>query len=91
VLCKQKNKALVEITLPKDGQHPRARITLSTSKDELQQKLMELIGRGLPAINKYTPSTSRHNSIASRIRRVTSSADRAWVWTPGQQRNRRSM
>ena len=45
VLCKQKNKALVEITLPKDANiHTREYQLYLPSKDELQQKLMEWIG-----------------------------------------------
>jgi len=44
VLCKQKNKALVEITLPKDANiHAREYQLYLPSKDELQQKLMEWI------------------------------------------------
>ena len=45
VLCKQKNKALVEITLPKDANiHAREYQLYLPSKDELQQKLLEWIG-----------------------------------------------
>ena len=45
VLCKQKNKALVEITLPKNANiHAREYQLYLPSKDELQQKLMEWIG-----------------------------------------------
>jgi predicted nuclease of restriction endonuclease-like (RecB) superfamily len=45
VLCKQKNKALVEITLPKDANlHAREYQLYLPSKDELQRKLMEWIG-----------------------------------------------
>jgi predicted nuclease of restriction endonuclease-like (RecB) superfamily len=45
VLCKQKSKALVEITLPKDANiHAREYQLYLPSKDELQQKLMEWIG-----------------------------------------------
>jgi predicted nuclease of restriction endonuclease-like (RecB) superfamily len=45
LLCKQKNKALVEITLPKDANiHAREYQLYLPSKDELQQKLMEWIG-----------------------------------------------
>jgi predicted nuclease of restriction endonuclease-like (RecB) superfamily len=44
VLCKHKNKALVEITLPKDANiHAREYQLYLPSKDELQQKLMEWI------------------------------------------------
>ena len=44
VLCKQKNKALVEITLPKDANiHAREYQLYLPSKDELQKKLMEWI------------------------------------------------
>ncbi len=44
VLCKQKNKALVEITLPKDANiHAREYRLYLPSKDELQQKLLEWI------------------------------------------------
>jgi predicted nuclease of restriction endonuclease-like (RecB) superfamily len=44
LLCKQKNKALVEITLPKDANiHAREYQLYLPSKDELQQKLMEWI------------------------------------------------
>ena len=45
MLCKQKNKALVEITLPKDANihAPEYQLYLP-SKDELQRKLMEWIG-----------------------------------------------
>jgi predicted nuclease of restriction endonuclease-like (RecB) superfamily len=45
VLCKQKNKALVEITLPKDANiHAREYQLYLPSKEELQQKLLEWIG-----------------------------------------------
>lgn len=45
VLCKQKNQALVEITLPKDANiHAREYQLYLPSKDELQQKLMEWMG-----------------------------------------------
>jgi predicted nuclease of restriction endonuclease-like (RecB) superfamily len=45
VLCKHGNKALVEITLPKDANiHAREYQLYLPSKDELQQKLMEWIG-----------------------------------------------
>jgi predicted nuclease of restriction endonuclease-like (RecB) superfamily len=45
VLCKQKNKALVEITLPKDANiHAREYQLYLPSKDELQQKLLEWMG-----------------------------------------------
>jgi predicted nuclease of restriction endonuclease-like (RecB) superfamily len=45
LLCKQKNKALVEITLPKDANiHAREYQLYLPSKDELQQKLMEWMG-----------------------------------------------
>jgi predicted nuclease of restriction endonuclease-like (RecB) superfamily len=45
VLCKQKNKALVEITLPKDANiHAREYQLYLPSKEELQQKLMEWMG-----------------------------------------------
>jgi predicted nuclease of restriction endonuclease-like (RecB) superfamily len=45
VLCKHRNKALVEITLPKDANiHAREYQLYLPSKDELQQKLMEWIG-----------------------------------------------
>jgi predicted nuclease of restriction endonuclease-like (RecB) superfamily len=45
VLCKQKNKALVEITLPKDANiHARQYPLYLPSKDELQQKLLEWVG-----------------------------------------------
>ena len=44
VLCKHKNKALVEITLPKDANiHAREYQLYLPSKDELQQKLLEWI------------------------------------------------
>jgi predicted nuclease of restriction endonuclease-like (RecB) superfamily len=44
VLCKQKNKALVEITLPKGANiHAREYQLYLPSKDELQRKLMEWI------------------------------------------------
>ncbi|MGO9230069.1 MAG: PDDEXK nuclease domain-containing protein [Bryobacteraceae bacterium] len=44
VLCKRKNQALVEITLPKDANiHAREYQLYLPSKDELQQKLMEWI------------------------------------------------
>jgi hypothetical protein len=40
VLCKQKNKALVEVTLPKDANiHAREYQLYLPSKEELQQKL----------------------------------------------------
>jgi hypothetical protein len=42
VLCKQRNQALVEITLPKDANiHAREYQLYLPSKDELQRKLME--------------------------------------------------
>jgi predicted nuclease of restriction endonuclease-like (RecB) superfamily len=45
VLCKRKNQALVEITLPKDANiHAREYQLYLPSKDELQRKLMEWIG-----------------------------------------------
>ena len=45
LLCKQKNQALVEITLPKDANiHAREYQLYLPSKDELKQKLMEWIG-----------------------------------------------
>ena len=45
VLCKRKNQALVEITLPKDANiHAQEYQLYLPSKDELQQKLMEWIG-----------------------------------------------
>jgi len=45
VLCKQKNKALVEITLPKDANiHAREYQLYLPSKRELQQKLLEWVG-----------------------------------------------
>jgi predicted nuclease of restriction endonuclease-like (RecB) superfamily len=45
VLCKRKNQALVEITLPKDANiHAREYQLYLPSKDELQQKLMEWTG-----------------------------------------------
>jgi predicted nuclease of restriction endonuclease-like (RecB) superfamily len=45
LLCKQKNKALVEITLPKDANiHAREYRLYLPSKEELQQKLLEWIG-----------------------------------------------
>ena len=45
VLCKRKNKALVEITLPKDANiHAREYRLYLPSKAELQKKLMEWIG-----------------------------------------------
>ncbi len=45
VLCKQKNKALVEITLPKDANiHARKYQLYLPSRDELQRKLMERMG-----------------------------------------------
>jgi len=49
VLCKQKNQALVEITLPKDANiHAREYQLYLPSKDELQQKLMEWVeARGI--------------------------------------------
>ena len=44
VLCKQRNKALVEITLPKDANvHAREYQLYLPSKNELQQKLVEWI------------------------------------------------
>ena len=45
VLCKKKNTALVEITLPKDANiHAREYQTISSDvKEELQQKLEEWI------------------------------------------------
>ena len=45
VLCKQRNKAQVEITLPKDANiHAREYQLYPPRKDELKQKLMEWIG-----------------------------------------------
>jgi predicted nuclease of restriction endonuclease-like (RecB) superfamily len=45
VLCKRKNQALVEITLPKDANiHAREYQLYLPSKDELQKKLVEWIG-----------------------------------------------
>ncbi len=45
VLCKQKNKALVEITLPKGSNiHAREYLLYLPGKDELQQKLLGWIG-----------------------------------------------
>jgi predicted nuclease of restriction endonuclease-like (RecB) superfamily len=45
VLCKKKNSALVEITLPKDANiHAREYQLYLPSKEELQQKLAEWIG-----------------------------------------------
>jgi predicted nuclease of restriction endonuclease-like (RecB) superfamily len=45
LLCKRKNKALVEITLPKDANiHAREYQLYLPSKEELQQKLLEWIG-----------------------------------------------
>jgi len=45
VLCKQKNKALVEITLPKDANiHAREYRLYLPSKAELQRKLLEWMG-----------------------------------------------
>jgi predicted nuclease of restriction endonuclease-like (RecB) superfamily len=45
VLCKRKNEALVEITLPKDANiHAREYQLYLPGKDELQGKLMEWIG-----------------------------------------------
>jgi predicted nuclease of restriction endonuclease-like (RecB) superfamily len=45
LLCKQKNKALVEITLPTDANiHAREYQLYLPSKDQLQQKLMEWVG-----------------------------------------------
>jgi predicted nuclease of restriction endonuclease-like (RecB) superfamily len=45
VLCKKKNSALVEITLPKDANiHAREYQLYLPSKEELQQKLSEWIG-----------------------------------------------
>jgi len=45
VLCKKKNSALVEITLPKDANvHAREYQLYLPSKEELQQKLVEWMG-----------------------------------------------
>jgi hypothetical protein len=45
VLCKQRNKALVEITLPKGANiHAREYQLYLPGKDELQQKLQDWIG-----------------------------------------------
>jgi predicted nuclease of restriction endonuclease-like (RecB) superfamily len=45
VLCKKKNSALVEITLPKDANiHAREYQLYLPSKEELQQKLLEWMG-----------------------------------------------
>ena len=44
MLCKQKNKALVEITLPKDSNiHAREYQLYLPSKRELQQNLLEWV------------------------------------------------
>ena len=49
ILCKQKNKALVEITLPKEANiHAREYQLYLPSKDELQQKLLEWTGARVP-------------------------------------------
>ena len=45
ILCKQKNKALVRITLPKDANiHAREYQLYLPSKKELRQKLIEWAG-----------------------------------------------
>jgi hypothetical protein len=45
VLCKKKNSAMVEITLPKDANiHARKYQLYLPSKEELQQKLVEWMG-----------------------------------------------
>lgn len=45
MLCKQKNQALVEITLPKNANiHAREYQLYLPSKDELQEKLIEWTG-----------------------------------------------
>jgi hypothetical protein len=45
VLCKKKNSALVEITLPNDANiHAREFQLYLPSKEELQQKLVEWMG-----------------------------------------------
>jgi len=45
VLCKKKNSALVEITLPKDANiHAREYQLYLPSKEQLQQKLIEWMG-----------------------------------------------
>jgi hypothetical protein len=45
VLCKRKNSALVEITLPEDANiHAREYQLYLPSKEELQQKLVEWLG-----------------------------------------------
>ena len=47
VLCKKKNEALVEITLPADANiHAREYQLYLPSKEELQRKLQEWVGRG---------------------------------------------
>jgi predicted nuclease of restriction endonuclease-like (RecB) superfamily len=49
LLCKHKNQALVEITLPKDANiHAREYQLYLPSKDELQQKLMEWVDESRP-------------------------------------------
>ena len=46
VLCKQRNKALVEITLPKDANiHAREYRLYLPSKVQLQRKLLEWVGQ----------------------------------------------
>lgn len=45
MLCKRKNSALVEITLPEDANiHAREYQLYLPSKEELQQKLVEWLG-----------------------------------------------
>ena len=47
ILCKQKNKALVEMTLPQDANiHAREYRLYLPSKEELKRKLIEWAGDG---------------------------------------------
>jgi hypothetical protein len=66
VLCKKKNSALVEITLPKDGNiHARKYQLCLPRKEELQEKLVEWMGEqkeqktdnfaGFPSAVKHMP------------------------------------
>jgi len=59
VLCKKKNSALVEITLPKDDNiHAREYQLYLPSKEELQRKLVEWAGEaGQPSTDEHAEGT----------------------------------
>ena len=66
VLCKRKNQALVEITLPKDANiHAREYQLYLPSKDELQQKLMEWIEERGAGMSKESASPNPRSPARS--------------------------